>query len=306
MAPGKIILLGEHGVVFGHPAIAASLPWGITASGTEASRCRLIPPAELSKPGRALLAAAFARAAEATGHPKLEVRLSSTLPVSMGLGSSAALSVALSKLFLQASRPRVLPREVLALALQLEQEFHGTPSGIDHTCSTLGGVILYRRKPLAVVGRARRLSPAKPLRVLVAIAGQRSPTKTTVAALRARRERWPERYRRLFLEIGRLAEEGAEAIERGDLASLGDAMNVNHGLLSAMGLSSPVLDTLVHRLRMEGALGAKFTGAGGDGGAVVGLFEKPESVGRKLEREGISCRVAELGVLPIAQREAKR
>lgn len=294
--PGKVILLGEHGVVFGHPAIAAALPWGITARGSPSGEHKLVMPRGLSKPGRALLTAAYEAAVRESHAPPLTVKLESTLPVSMGLGSSAALSVALSRLLLSTvTKSEPAPNRVLELALRMEQEFHGTPSGVDHTCSALGGIILYRRKPGARAGRVRMLEAAKPLQILIAIAGKRSPTKRTVAGLRERRERWPQRYQRLFQEIGRLAEEGAKAIEDGDLASLGDAMNVNHGLLSAMGLSSTALDALVHRFRQEGALGAKFTGAGGDGGAVVGLFEDPRRVARKLTREGIPCLVATLG-----------
>ena len=89
--------------------------------------------------------------------------------------------------------------------------------------------------------------------------------------------------------MGRLAAEGAKAVEAGDLEALGDAMNVNHGLLAALGLSSPALDEMVHRLRALGALGAKLTGAGGDGGAVIGLFLEPEPAVRELTRQGMRC-----------------
>ena len=125
--------------------------------------------------------------------------------------------------------------------------------------------------------------------MLVALVGERSSTRTTVSDLRARRERWPKRYQRLFEEIGRLADEGAKAIEQGDLESLGDAMNVNQGLLAALGLSSPGIEQMVHSLRRAGALGAKLTGAGGDGGAVIALFREPEPAVARFSAEGISC-----------------
>jgi mevalonate kinase len=160
---------------------------------------------------------------------------------------------------------------------------------VDHTCSATGALIAYRKEPGAQAGRARVVESPRPLHVVVALAGQRSPTKGTVAALRTRRERWPVRYTRLFTEVGRLAREGVRAVEEGDLEALGDAMNVNQGLLAALGLSSPGIESLVHRLRQEGALGAKLTGAGGDGGAVVGLFERPAPVVKRLESEGIRC-----------------
>jgi mevalonate kinase len=117
----------------------------------------------------------------------------------------------------------------------------------------------------------------------------REPTQRIIAALRERGQRWPIRHARLFAEIGRVVLEGARAIDTGDLESLGDAFNVNHGLLGALGLSSEPIDRMVHRLRALGALGAKLTGAGGSGGAVIGLFREPEPVVAQLTREGVQC-----------------
>jgi mevalonate kinase len=294
--PGKVILLGEHSVVYGHPALAGALSVGMKARGVPARRCQLVLPPELSSPQRALLKRAFARAAEATGAPAVKVTLEAQLPVSMGLGSSAALSVACARLLLQAAGGgrAPVPAEVARVAWGMEQEFHGTPSGVDHTTSALGQLVLFRKRPGLDAGRARVLASPRPLRVVVALAGVRSPTKTTVASLRARQARWPQRYTRLFREMGRLATEGAEAVEAGDLEALGDLMNVNQGLLSALGLSSPALEASVHRLRALGALGAKLTGAGGDGGAVIGLFPQPDAALAQLKRDGVRCFASQL------------
>ena len=86
-----------------------------------------------------------------------------------------------------------------------------------------------------------------------------------------------------------LAAEGAKAVTKGDLAELGDLMNVNHGLLWAMQLSSERIDATVRRLLALGALGAKLTGAGGDGGAVIGLFESSAQAVKTLTAEGLTC-----------------
>lgn len=295
--PGKVILLGEHAVVYGHPALAGSISRGVHATAEEAPRGKgpaLALPEDAPAAVRRQLKAAFAVAAREAGEPAVRVRVKSDLPISMGLGSSAALSVAISRVLLQASGRAASPREVARVALLMEREFHGTPSGVDHTCSALGALIAYRRTPGAEAGRARVVQSPKALHVVVALAGKRSPTKGTVASLRERREKWPQRYSRLFGEVGRVAREGVQAVEAGDLAALGDAMNVNHGLLSALGLSSPNLDAVVHRLRELGALGAKLTGAGGDGGAVVGLFEKPQAALTQLEKDGVPAFTSQL------------
>jgi mevalonate kinase len=171
----------------------------------------------------------------------------------------------------------------------MEEEFHGQPSGIDHTTSAQARLILYRRRPGTPLGIARPVRSPRPLKLLVALLGPRPPTRATVAALRARTERWPSRYGRLMRELGALAREGASAVEAGDLEALGDAMNASHGVLSALGLSSASIDQMVHRLRGMGALGAKLTGAGGDGGAVIGLFLEPEPQVARLRRQGVVC-----------------
>jgi mevalonate kinase len=287
--PGKVILLGEHGVVYGQPALAAPISRGVRAWAVPSKKCTVELPIGLKAEHVASLERAFRRAAKAAGHPRVLVTLESDLPVSMGLGSSGALSVAVSRILLEAksSRP-ASPQAVERVALEMEKEFHGTPSGVDHTTSARGEMVLYRR------GSVRVIRSPKPVRVLVALVGDRPPTKKTVGALRERQARWPTRYTRLFREIGRVSKEGAEAVTKGDLEALGDLMNVNQGLLNAVGLSSEGLEAMVNRLRRLGALGAKLTGAGGDGGAVLGLFREPEPLVARLSQEGVTCFVSQL------------
>ena len=290
--PGKVILIGEHAAVYGHGVLAGPLSWGVTARGVPASRCELAvsPRSRLSAKGKRMLLAAFARAARACGSPKVRVSLESEIPASMGLGSSAAVGVACARLLLAASgRKDAPPSEVARVAMLMEEEFHGQPSGIDHTTSARARLLFYRKRPGAALGTAREVRSPRPLKLLVALLGPRPPTRVTVAALRARVARWPSRYGRLMRELGTLAREGAAAVEQGDLESLGDAMNASQGVLSALGLSSASIEQMVYRLRGMGALGAKLTGAGGDGGAVIGLFLEPEPAVARLRRQGVVC-----------------
>lgn len=288
--PGKVILLGEHGVVYGHPALAAPLCIGVTAQAVPHSHCEV----ELAEPSPSgatqLLKQAFEQVAELAGRPAVKVTLKSELPLSVGLGSSGALSVACAQVLLEAKHGRAADSATVGkLAFEMEKLFHGTPSGVDHTTSAEKALLYYRRTPGEDHGHFERLLVKSSLPLVVAICGARSGTKKTVAELRSRKEIWPQRYTRLFSEIGQLVEEGRAAIEAGDLKSLGDLMNVNHGLLSALGLSSAQLDSAVHQLRSAGALGAKLTGAGGDGGAVIGLFEDPEAAVETLKAAGVHC-----------------
>ena len=287
--PGKVILLGEHGVVYGHPALAAAISRGMRAWGVPAQSTTLEIPEGVLAQHQEALERAFARAAKKAKYPKISVHLESELPLSMGLGSSGALAVAVSRVLLEArSGQPAQAKEVEALAFEMEKEFHGTPSGVDHTTSARGTMVLFKK------GKAVEVGASKPVKVLVAMVGPRSSTKLTVGALRERQKRWPARYRRVFDSIGALVLDGASAVRGGELEALGDVMNMNHGLLSALGLSSPQIEAMVYRLRGLGALGAKLTGAGGDGGAVIGLFREPEPTVMKLRAQGVDCFASQL------------
>lgn len=285
--PGKVILLGEHAVVYGAQAIAGALERGVTAEARPAARCSLDMPEGLSASVRKQLRCAFDAAADATGRPSVQVRLTSDLPISMGLGSSAALSVAVSRVLMEAAGARPTPRRLGEVAYAMERCFHGTPSGLDHACSLAAGLISYRKAPEKAQGRVSRLSSPVPLQLAVLLVGTRRPARATISALRERKERWPERYARTLREIGRISGEGRRAVLEGDLEGLGDAMNVNHGLLCALGLSSAALDGAVHGLRQAGALGAKLTGAGGDGGAIIGLFDSRRKADNAVAASGL-------------------
>jgi len=289
--PGKVILLGEHAVVYGEPALAGPLSLGVTAQGVRVRRCGLEIPRQVRGRGRKLLATAFERAASATGFPKVRVAVSSDLPISMGLGSSAALAVACARVLLRAAGAPEKAQKIIQVAAEMEREFHGQPSGLDHTCSAMAALILFRRARRSKLGSVHVVRSRRPL---VALVGERGPTWQTVSGLRKRFDDWPAHYRGLIREVGKIAAEGAREVERGDFDALGDAMNVNHGILEALGVSSEPIDEMVYRLRRLGALGAKLTGAGGQGGAVIGLFLEPEPALVKLTNAGVRCFVSQI------------
>lgn len=285
---GKVILLGEHAVVYGYPALAAALDRGAEATLTPSGEDRLVSSSALlnARRGekRAQIDAAFTALLEVFSETplgvQLEIRLD--LPPGVGLGGSAAAGIALSEA-IAAHLGRADDRALIeSAALAWEAVFHGNPSGVDTALALHGGVGLFdKRRGL------RRLEIARPLHLAIANSGAKTSTKEMVESVAAKRAREGEPVDALLRSIGALADEGAEALIAGDLEALGSAMNRNHALLRELGLSTPTLEALREAALRHGALGAKLTGSGG-GGALIALAktkEHAEEIARALHAE---------------------
>ncbi len=263
-APGKVILLGEHAVVYGRPALAAAVGDRVEVEA------RLTPstprPGDEGAAGR-LLDQALRRGAELAGLPAhgLHISVTSTLPAGVGLGSSAALSVALMRALHTLAGRHAAPDSICAHAFEIEKIFHGHPSGIDNTIATYGGLLCFRRG-----AEPRPLHPARPLSLVIAIGRRPRRTAATVARLRRRWEQSPGECEPLFDCIGALAAAAEAALGGGDHGGLGAAMRENHELLRRLEVSTDELDEMVALAMRRGALGSKLTGGGG-GGAVISL-----------------------------------
>jgi mevalonate kinase len=281
VACGKIILLGEHSVVFGQPALAAGLARGLTleafplpdrGAAIELSipnwniDVRLTPGNE-HPVARACLDVLAHCDGPVTGW-RIEGR--ARVPCGAGLGSSAALTVALARLALGAHGEEDV-EEVIAASMVGERVFHGTPSGIDSTVAARGGVLSFMRgHPCEVV------ELAAPLHLVVIPSGIPRQTGLMVAGVRARRERLPEVIDPILVALGQLVRRGRVALARGELAEFAELCNIAHELLGALGVSLPALDRSCAVAIGHGALAAKLTGAGG-GGCVFALCETSAS-----------------------------
>ena len=225
----------------------------------------------------------------------MRVEVFPDLPRASGLGASAALAVAVIRAMADCFSIPLTDAQVSALAFECEQIVHGTPSGIDNTVATFGRPILFRKAIGAGEAEISDVVPPHPLPIIIGLTGVRSLTARTVSLVRTAWTKNPSRYDGIFTQIDALALAGADALRRGDVAELGDLMNVNQGLLNALQVSSPEIETLVDVARRSGALGAKLTGGGG-GGAIIAVAEpdRVKSIATAMRRAGFATYLTEI------------
>src|SRR5512146_364567 len=281
-APGKAILVGEHAVVYGRPAIAVPVtqvrakasvfaeirgkPGDVWIEAPDirlSARLSELPPTNAF----ARLFAALARELSIPRFPALRLNLTSTIPIAAGLGSGAAVSVAcLRALSAFLGHPPSAER-VSALAYEQEKIFHGTPSGIDNTVITYARPLFFvRDQPFEL------LSVAQPFTLVIADTGIRSSTSAAVGGVRQRWQQDSAHYEDLFDRVAQAVLQSRACIETGDLPALGALMNEDHSLLQQIGVSCDALDALVAAARAAGAWGAKLVG-GGQGGNMTALVD---------------------------------
>ena len=302
-APGKMILFGEHAVVYGQPAIAVPIdqvradvrittdPQGIPGEMRILApdidlACNLedLPPTHpLAAAVNGVLASQQKNIADL---PACTLKITSTIPVASGLGSGAAVSVAIIRAMGELLGRPLTNKQVSDLAYEVEKIHHGTPSGIDNTVVTYAQPVYFQRgEPIET------FTIAEPFTIVIADTGITSPTKEAVGDVRAAWQADPEGYEHLFATAGDIARRARQAIENGTPEQLGPLMNANHSLLQKMGVSSPELDRLVEAGRQAGALGAKLSG-GGRGGNMIALVspQTAKNVTRSLRQARGSTR----------------
>lgn len=285
-AHGKVILLGEHAVVYGRPALAMSLSRGVSAQASRATATSLSIPAWKTElfPSSADEAPPLARAFQkllhaVDAHEPIRVVADVQIPAGAGLGCSAALSVAIARSIDEAlGRAPRSHASLVQVSLEWERVFHGTPSGIDSEVAAESGIFSFQRgAPL------KRVRPKKAFYVIVGDSGEASATKSMVENVARQHERDRARVEQVFDGISALVTNASLSLEYGDLVDLGKLMDLNHALLNALMISTAKLEAMCATARHAGALGAKLTGAGG-GGCMIALADD-EAIARRIETE---------------------
>lgn len=284
-APAKIILFGEHAVVYGQPAIAVpfnTLQATATATVAPSGSGLSIHARDLNQVLQVQSVAetldhALAYAAQLTLRqlnapiPDLTIELWSSIPFASGFGSGAATATALIRA-LSHALGQPLDKEVLnGLVYEVEKMHHGTPSGIDNTVIVMNAPVYFVRGQ-----QPQPFGVGQPLTFVIANTGVAASTKETVSAVRGLVEQAHTVYGALIDQIGQLVHEAKNHIEKGYLIGIGHLMNLNHQYLNALTVSSPLLDELVHAAMKSGALGAKLSG-GGRGGNMIALVDPADA-----------------------------
>ena len=289
-APGKIILFGEHAVVYGRPALAVPITQvhaDVEISDADRPGIWINAPdinlhAELNTlPSDHPIASVIHNLfflSRLSPFPNLDIKITSTIPVASGLGSGAAVTVALTRALSSHLNYSMTEEEVNAFTYEIEKLHHGTPSGIDNT------VITYAKPVYFIKGQPiETFKVGHPFTIVIGNTGISAPTKESVGDVRKLWEANKQNWEKVFDAVGELAKQAREAIERGKTKELGELMNQNHALLQEMTISSHELDVLVSAAIQAGALGAKMSG-GGRGGNMIALVgaEQAETVAKSL------------------------
>jgi mevalonate kinase len=285
-----MILFGEHSVVYGKPAVVLAIDRRANVYAEKRSDNKIFIDADnlgfsgyfeddtyhpvRGRAWRGRNLAALNVAAKKTmeylgvqGGANLKVR--SMIPIAVGLGSSAAICVATVAAIERLHDAGLKQEEISNIAFEGETIIHGKPSGVDNNVSTFAGVMSYDKK-----NGIKRHKLDQDIPFIIGNSKKKRSTRKMVENVAALKERNPEEMNNILDSMGQIAESGLDALMKSDIHRIGDLMNLNHGLLSAIGVSTMKLEILCHTSRNNGALGAKLTGAGG-GGCMIALAEEP-------------------------------
>jgi mevalonate kinase len=269
-APGKIYLFGEHAVVYGQSAICCAID---IRTRVQAEICdSIFIESVLGRTGidhdiHPYVSRVIEKMQDYTGIRGVKIKVDSRLPVGSGLGSSAAVTVAAIQALSHLFECNLQLEEIATIGHEIEKEVQGNASPTDTYVSTMGGI--------AMIPQRRKLQ-ALDCTIVVGNTGRFSSTRELVASVARLKREFPNVIEPILADIGTMSQIAEEYVSKKDYATIGKLMNVNHGLLEAIGVGSAELSALVYAARSNGAFAAKITGAGG-GGCMVALADEPNA-----------------------------
>lgn len=274
-APGKIILFGEHAVVYGKHAVVTAINRRCYADVRKSDRIRIsssIAVTGLDFDKHPYISFALKRFMDIKPFQGVEVKIRSEVPISSGLGSSAAVTVSVLKALDAEFEAGLCNEDIYEIAKKVELDVQGRASGTDPFISTYGGAWLIPERERFEVGN---------LKILVVDSQQSSVTSEMVSRVAELKKKYPEIVDRIFDAIDALSLKSIEYLKKSEFDRLNAMVFINQSLLRAIGVSTEKIDLLVSELSMEG-ITAKITGAGG-GGCMIG-FGNEEAIKNALKR----------------------
>lgn len=303
---GKVILFNEHFVVHGIPGIVSAIDSVATAEAKQTGEGTVIRDERKGAAGyaekkRIQQQDSISRMLRTMGlvreEVSLEILLGGTLPSFSGIGASAASSVAIARAIAAELNLDLSDERINDIAYEAEKAYAGTPSGIDNTAATYGGLIWFKKALQGGSNMIERLTMRDPVEIVIGNTGIVADTKAMVVGVTSRMQKNPKEYDRLFKQAEQLAITARKALEDFDLRKVGELMNKNHLQLQRIEVSCEELDYLVDLARENGAFGAKLTGGGG-GGCMVALTPGRALQGRvaaAMEKEGFKVLKTRIG-----------
>jgi len=302
---GKAILFNEHFVVYKIPAIVSAIGKYTTAKVKEINKAgwtlndnrKATPNYKEDKidQQKDSINKIIKKMGVDLSKKGIEINLEGNLYCASGIGASAASCVAIARAISDHFDIDLSDDEINEIAYEGEKGYHGTPSGIDNTASTFGGLIWFEKGEKNIMDK---IELQNQIEIVIGNTGKVANTTAAVAGVRERKEKNPERYKEIFNRAENIAYLAKNALMEEDYKELGKLMNENHKLLQQIEVSSRELDFLVKLARDNGALGAKLTG-GGLGGNMIALTpgrEKQEEVANAIEKEGFQTLKTVIGV----------
>ena len=304
---GKVILFGEHFVVHGVPGIVSAIDSTNDAEVKKTTKGITVRDERRAAKGyaeekKAQQLESIDRILKAMGiEPKtvaFDIWLGGNLPGFSGLGASAASSVAIARAIAEEIGKKFSDERINEIAYEAEKAYAGTPSGIDNTAATFGGLLWFEKNMKGGANTIEKLGIREPVEIVIGSTGVVANTKAMVEGVAERKRNHPEKYDALFEQAEAIALIGRKALQDYNLKKVGELMNDNHRLLQEIEVSHEKLDLLVDIARKQDAYGAKLTGGGG-GGCMVALTprkELQEKVANAIEKEGFEVLRTRIGI----------